>query len=87
VRGHCEGAAVSRGAPAQWGGTRGQVCPGRAMEKRNAKPNQTELEKPKQSKSLNLTSPTKPNRPTKPTRPNHPDQTKPNQIKTNPGQI
>ncbi len=70
MRGHCEGAAVSRGAPAQWGGARGQVCPGRAMEKRNAKPNQTEPEKPKQTKSLNQT---------KPTRQTKPNQTKPRQ--------
>jgi hypothetical protein len=69
VRGHCEGATVSRGAPAQWGGARGQVCPGRAMEKRNAKPNQTETDKPNQTDQ------------TKPTLPNQPDQTKLNQTK------
>ncbi len=72
MRGHCEGAAVSRGTAAQRGGARGQVCPGRAMEKRNAKPNQTEPNSPKQTKSLNQTNPTKSN---------HPDQIRPNQTK------
>jgi hypothetical protein len=72
VRGHCEGAAVGRGTPAQWGGARGQVCPGRAMEKRNAKQNQTEPDKPKQTKSLSQTKPNQTNL----AKPSRPHQTK-----------
>ncbi len=84
MRGHCESAAVSRGAPAQWGGARGQVRPGRTMEKRNAKPNQTKQNTPKQTKltkknqtgQTNLTT-----NETNLTKPNQIKQTKPRQTK------